>query len=677
MANMFNADGTYNKTNWKAGDKITANKLNKIEESLEAINNNDISRHVEADTRLDALEEQAAGQNEVTNERIEELNDFVLDTKDELDLEIYDINSRMTFLEEELNEGITEVNNVASTVDGKINAAVTNVNNVASTVDGKIATAEANMTAQVNTAKDEMEAQVNQGKADMEAMVAEVEGELESKANMDDFIALGGVYGTVDDETAYNNGLILQQLIDTKNCIVLDYMNYAKYTLQTLNMSLYINDWTVIKNVRLSNRYTEQREFSIGTNGKSVRNYKFENVVIGNASKDLCLIGLKLGDGASLYGSYGNFDNIEFNTYVHPIVLFTWNTLIGRIKFYECDYVGVFTGTSINIKSLYAIGAKYGIYLGEVPADINPEPTNNYLDYSKIEILSMDKAEDKLVTVANLNALTIDIIASETSGVTKDIIHINGFCDKPAFVINRLFITGDITGSVVVNNFVGSIPSIRINHVESYYLMDKIIDTTSNPVYVFTDYSDSYSRPLPTYSTAINNVKADQIADYSTPFGGNILSYAGTVNPRRTFNTVGNYVGTLNKTEALEIRLSTSYVAIGATDNTNRLTNTFIKMDVTSYAPYQTSTAVGMGTLYIRFVIDAYNVNQEYTPVVVGVNGCETLFNVSIDSSGDQPKLIITPSTMNFTSTTTINYLYNMTVITGRTQSVRLVSTAE
>ena len=150
MANMFNEDGTYNKTNWKAGDKITAGKLNKIEESLEAINNNDISRHVEADTRLDALEEQAAGQNEVTNERIEELNDLVLDNKDELDLAIYDINSRMTFLEEELNEGIEEVHNVAETVNGKIAAADAS-----------------------------MKAQVNQGKADMEAMVAEVEADLE------------------------------------------------------------------------------------------------------------------------------------------------------------------------------------------------------------------------------------------------------------------------------------------------------------------------------------------------------------------------------------------------------------------------------------------------------------------------------------------------------------------
>ena len=59
MANMFNEDGTYNKTEWKAGDKITAVKLNKIELSLEAINNNDIDRYVEADSRLDILEEQS------------------------------------------------------------------------------------------------------------------------------------------------------------------------------------------------------------------------------------------------------------------------------------------------------------------------------------------------------------------------------------------------------------------------------------------------------------------------------------------------------------------------------------------------------------------------------------------------------------------------------------------
>ena len=97
MANMFNEDGTYNKTEWKAGDKITAAKLNKIELSLEAINNNDIDRHVEADSRLDILEERMA--NTPDNEQMDALEDMVKDNKDAADLAVYGINQKIESLE--------------------------------------------------------------------------------------------------------------------------------------------------------------------------------------------------------------------------------------------------------------------------------------------------------------------------------------------------------------------------------------------------------------------------------------------------------------------------------------------------------------------------------------------------------------------------------------------------
>lgn len=153
MANMFDENGNYNKTEWKPGDRITAGKLNKIEESLEAINNNDIERHKEADERLDALEEQK----EAVNDRFDELEDLVADNKTEVEVLIYENNVKMDRLEQEMNDGIDEVHNVAETVDGKI------------------ADADASM-----------KAQVNQGKTDMEAMVAEVEGELEGLHAKDD-----------------------------------------------------------------------------------------------------------------------------------------------------------------------------------------------------------------------------------------------------------------------------------------------------------------------------------------------------------------------------------------------------------------------------------------------------------------------------------------------------------
>ena len=83
MTDIFNEDGTYNKTEWKTGDTITAVKLNKIELSLEAINNNDIDRHIEADSRLDDLEESI--KNSVTKNELETLEDTVAEINTEIE----------------------------------------------------------------------------------------------------------------------------------------------------------------------------------------------------------------------------------------------------------------------------------------------------------------------------------------------------------------------------------------------------------------------------------------------------------------------------------------------------------------------------------------------------------------------------------------------------------------
>ena len=197
----FDENGKYIKTNWKAGDKITATKLNKIEESIEAVNDNDISRHVEADARLDALEaKDVAHDKEFTK-----IKNTIADNKAAAELGDYEINSRMTFLENELNEGIEEVHNVASTVGGKI------------------ATAEANMARAIN-----------QGKADMEAMVAEVESEINELQNdvseiqndMTGYLPLSG--GTITGDFTPAGGTSLKLGSDTNRWSSL-YCNVANF----------------------------------------------------------------------------------------------------------------------------------------------------------------------------------------------------------------------------------------------------------------------------------------------------------------------------------------------------------------------------------------------------------------------------------------------------------------
>ena len=120
MSKQFNEDGTYNKTDWKAGDKITATKLNKIEDAIEAVNNNDISRHEEADARLDALEAGVVANKQEIEAKVDALEDAVVSNKDAADLDIYRIDQHMTLLDKKIDDGVAEVYGVAETMDGKI-----------------------------------------------------------------------------------------------------------------------------------------------------------------------------------------------------------------------------------------------------------------------------------------------------------------------------------------------------------------------------------------------------------------------------------------------------------------------------------------------------------------------------------------------------------------------------
>ena len=119
---MFNEDGTYNKTEWKAGDKITAAKLNKIELSLEAINNNDIDRHVEADTRLDALEESIGSL--TTKNELKTLETLVKDNKYATDLEFYKFEGRIT----QLISDIERLSNELVDIQSELNSLLSELN---------------------------------------------------------------------------------------------------------------------------------------------------------------------------------------------------------------------------------------------------------------------------------------------------------------------------------------------------------------------------------------------------------------------------------------------------------------------------------------------------------------------------------------------------------------------
>lgn len=155
----FDENGKYIKTNWKAGDRITATKLNKIEESIEAVNDNDISRHVETDARLYALEtKDAAHDKELTN-----VKNTIADNKASTDIYVYDINSRMQFLEEEINAGIVDIADMATSINNTIASAETNINNTIASATTSLNTIVTNAETNLNDIIREAEENFNNG----------------------------------------------------------------------------------------------------------------------------------------------------------------------------------------------------------------------------------------------------------------------------------------------------------------------------------------------------------------------------------------------------------------------------------------------------------------------------------------------------------------------------------
>lgn len=312
----FDENGKYIKTNWKAGDKITATKLNKIEESIEAVNDNDISRHVEADARLDALEaKDVAHDKELTN-----VKNLIEDAKDAAELGDYEINSRMTFLENELNEGIEEVHNIAETVDGKI------------------ATAEANMAAMVAEVEADLEG--------LHAKDDELSEQLEqiSSINVDYFGAIGD--GINDDTEAINNCIdYVTNILKNKKKIIFSpgktYMvdeiypqtgNIIDFTGATVKkIPTDEGTYGVItihnqKNVTVINPcIIGDRDIHLGTDGESGHGLRIggcENIFIHNANISNCW-----GDGVYI-GLVGDTLNDNIN-------------LLGEIKIKNCRRQGV------------------------------------------------------------------------------------------------------------------------------------------------------------------------------------------------------------------------------------------------------------------------------------------------------------------------------------------------
>lgn len=118
MADMFDSEGRYVKTEWRTGDRITSEKMNKIELSLEAINNNVSSINSSVNTINSELMVHANYINAIDNEVSQKVSksSLVVNVNDHF---IYgdgetDITSKLNDLIGELSNYTWEVDNETS-----------------------------------------------------------------------------------------------------------------------------------------------------------------------------------------------------------------------------------------------------------------------------------------------------------------------------------------------------------------------------------------------------------------------------------------------------------------------------------------------------------------------------------------------------------------------------------
>ena len=120
MSDVFNPDGTYSKTEWKTGDRISSNGLNKIETALDTINN-----------KLESLKE-------TINNRISEdlanlegaINDQISEKVSNLEEAISNLESTLTDVEGTLTELDTKINDQISEDLDDLNDTVENLEKV-------------------------------------------------------------------------------------------------------------------------------------------------------------------------------------------------------------------------------------------------------------------------------------------------------------------------------------------------------------------------------------------------------------------------------------------------------------------------------------------------------------------------------------------------------------------
>lgn len=480
-----------------------------------------------------------------------------------------------------------------------------------------------------------------------------------------EFVAMGGVFGVVSDEQKVINTRVLNKMFLEHNGIAFE----EKKHIQTMNLSLETQNHSVIRNLILDNYYTNDVPFTIGVS-KGVSYQEITNLTLTCHNRSKCKYGIKYGYGKDCYSEGCTINNITISGYVYPIMLFSWNTVIGRLDCYKCDYGPILLGTSLSVGAIFCNGCKNGPLLGVVLDEngkVISDKKASYLTYSTIDVVSTDGTEVGFcMGIGYLKYITIGTFGMEAR--KSDCLIASFYETSSTYTFGT--ISPEYAPKQFYKNFVTK--SSPDNIIITALFGDNISTSfsESDNVNCYIEKSNPYLSKLDNTAASIHTlvpVAGKGSVRNDVFFGSELVNGSGLSNGinLRTSNSFGKYLGIISGNQRILVKLRGSLTPASSNDSENRQIIFLGKLVIGDADQYNKQNV--LGETLINVVIDKYKIGNSYTASLTNhIDGID----VSIDSSGDLPRLIITFPHGN--KSLSYNYVYNLECIGGAYTSIEV-----
>lgn len=478
-----------------------------------------------------------------------------------------------------------------------------------------------------------------------------------------EFLKLGGIFGTVGSEQRSINAQILSELFVKYNG--LRFIS-ANNTIEVQDFSAELKNDSIINGLRLTCYGSTDSVFYASA---IVNRININNAIISNEGQYKYAFRLGGIDG-SIGAPYATFDHVTISHFVYPFVLYGWNCAIGRIQFYNCIFGAILMGTSIDAQALYANSCLHGHCLGAFPDEeytAQGTYTKVYLLYSNFGILSTDSSNDCecAVAIGDIRYISIEALSYENASKLKYVINNYSSTYYPTISIQNLYGAGTPSGGFIIektNN--AKKPNVIITQDFGEYLATAY--TNINNCDIIFVRGSTYTGASRNKTDALFMKYSDTVSKESQlKYSGiGLVNGGGSSSVIPQYNTYGIFVGNVTYGQSIKINLEHGTRSLASSSAIPQRQHVLLAKLWIGNADQYNSTKI-FGETLIGFASDIYTQGGDYSSKLQ-ISNLITNLDITVDSTKTYPTIVITPSA----SGSSRNYIFKLELLAGAASSV-------